>query len=87
MLENYQKISSLIVEFPITASRLFYNTVSETNQVLLMGANCVACRRDLDPKDKTFEQRLIEDMDFCKRCFREIMDSELDDFEIVLPRV
>lgn len=50
--------------------------------------NCVMCLDEFDPSDVTFEQRLIEDCSFCKRCWTEIMKDEYDsDFEFGLMEV
>ncbi len=36
------------------------------------------CLDEFDPSDVTFEQRLVEDDSFCKRCWTEIMKDEYD---------
>ena len=37
--------------------------------------NCLLCRQDFEPDEITFEQRLIEDTDFCSRCFKDILSD------------
>jgi hypothetical protein len=37
---------------------------------------CVECDSPIDPNSLSFEQRLIDDQDFCRRCFDEIMNDE-----------
>lgn len=39
---------------------------------------CVMCLDEFDPSDITFEQRLVRDDSFCKRCWTEIMKGEYD---------
>jgi len=43
-----------------------------------MASSCVMCLDEFDPSDVTFEQRLVEDDSFCKRCWTEIMKDEYD---------
>jgi hypothetical protein len=38
--------------------------------------NCVLCSEAFDIEDRMFEQRLIEDSDFCPKCFGEILDED-----------
>jgi hypothetical protein len=40
----------------------------ETNQ-----GNCVLCGDKVDELSRTFEQRLVDDTDFCAPCWNEIM--------------
>jgi hypothetical protein len=43
------------------------------------------CSISFELTSQTFEQRLIDDNDFCPHCFKEIMDAEYDnDFELDL---
>lgn len=37
---------------------------------------CIACSGPLDENDLSFEQRLIRDADFCRKCFDDIMKDE-----------
>ncbi|HEX7033251.1 MAG TPA: hypothetical protein VF172_09650 [Nitrososphaera sp.] len=49
---------------------------------------CVMCLYEFDPSDVTFEQRLVEDDSFCRRCWTEIMKGEYDnDLEFSLMEV
>jgi hypothetical protein len=46
---------------------------------------CIICSISFELTSQTFEQRLIDDNDFCPHCFKEIMDAEYDnDFELDL---
>jgi len=48
-------------------------------------AVCVMCSEEFDPSDVTFEQRLISDDSFCRKCWTDIMDREYDgEFDINL---
>lgn len=38
--------------------------------------HCVECGSPVDANSLSFEQRLIDDQDFCRRCFDEIMSDE-----------
>jgi hypothetical protein len=42
---------------------------------------CVICGLDFEPSERTFEQRLIEDTDFCRKCFAGIMTAEYESDE------
>jgi hypothetical protein len=46
---------------------------------------CVQCGHPIDHTNLTFEQRLIDDKDFCIRCWNEIMNDNTDEVKIVLP--
>jgi len=48
-------------------------------------STCVCCQNLIDSDALTFEQRLIEDRDFCVGCWNEIMNPDLDGFDIELP--
>jgi hypothetical protein len=37
---------------------------------------CVLCNDVIDPQRLSFEQRLIDDTDFCRTCWDEIMEGE-----------
>lgn len=37
---------------------------------------CVECNSPIDPNSLSFEMRLVEIRDFCRRCFDEIMKEE-----------
>jgi hypothetical protein len=43
-----------------------------------MAGNCVMCSAEFDPSETTFEQRLVDDSSFCKRCWTDIMTMEYD---------
>ena len=47
---------------------------------------CLICGVDIDSKATIFEQRLIEDKDFCGKCFSDILNDS-DGETIVLPRL
>jgi hypothetical protein len=38
--------------------------------------HCVECDSPIEPGSLSFEQRLIDDQDFCRRCFDEIISDE-----------
>lgn len=42
---------------------------------------CVECGIDIDTDNLSFEQKLIEDEDFCRRCWDRVMD-ETDDIRL-----
>jgi hypothetical protein len=44
---------------------------------------CVVCRNVIDPASLSFEQRLIEDKDFCRKCWDAVMEVRPE--EIRLP--
>ena len=37
---------------------------------------CVMCNDSFDPQSLTLEQKIIEDGDFCTRCWTELMEIE-----------
>lgn len=37
---------------------------------------CVECNSPIDPNSLSFEMRLVDIQDFCRRCFDEIMEQE-----------
>jgi hypothetical protein len=39
---------------------------------------CVECGIDIDTDNLSFEQRLIKDEDFCRRCWDKVMDDTND---------
>ena len=41
-------------------------------------ANCVMCLEEFDSSKITFEQRLVDDVSFCGKCWTEIMSEEYD---------
>lgn len=43
-----------------------------------MVRNCVTCSQPIDFLSLSFEQRIIDDQDFCRRCFDEIMTGSYD---------
>ncbi len=45
---------------------------------------CVMCSSSFDLSERVFEQRLIDDMDFCPRCWQDIMTMEYES-ESVFP--
>ena len=49
--------------------------------------DCVQCLNSIDADALSFEQRLIDDQDFCRRCFDEKVDGEgldyLDSFHFL----
>jgi CRISPR/Cas system-associated protein Cas10 (large subunit of type III CRISPR-Cas system) len=47
---------------------------------------CLICGVDIAAKDIIFEQRLINDKDFCGKCFADIM-NDTDGDTLVLPRL
>lgn len=50
---------------------------------------CVICGGSFELSERLFEQRLIEDRDFCSRCWKEIMMMEYqsDAQEIIAPQM
>jgi hypothetical protein len=40
---------------------------------------CVECGSPVDPNSMSFEMRLVDIQDFCRRCFDEIIEEELPD--------
>jgi hypothetical protein len=46
--------------------------------------DCVMCHRKIDPECLSFEQRLIDDRDFCRECWDDIMFGEHAE-EVPLP--
>lgn len=40
---------------------------------------CVMCAASFDLENRIFEQRLVNDTDFCPRCFSEILTASYDD--------
>ena len=51
------------------------------NEQLAECKKCVECGIDIDIDNLSFEQRLIEDEDFCRRCWDRVMD-ETDDVRL-----
>ena len=47
-------------------------------RVQLIGKKCVECGIDIDVDSLSFEQRLIEDEDFCRGCWDRVMDDTDD---------
>lgn len=45
--------------------------------------HCLDCSAPIDPNSLSFEQKLVDDKDFCRRCWARIMMDE----EILLPRL
>ena len=41
---------------------------------------CVSCFRSVDSSALSFEQRLIEDVHFCRPCWDEVMKDESMDY-------
>jgi hypothetical protein len=41
--------------------------------------NCLLCLHDFEASDILFEQRLIGDIEFCARCFGEILSDRTDE--------
>lgn len=41
------------------------------------------CHRKIEPERLSFEQRLIDDMDFCRECWDGIMSAQEE--EVLLP--
>jgi len=41
-------------------------------------SNCLLCLRDFEATNTLFEQRLINDTEFCAQCFREILSDGYD---------
>ena len=39
---------------------------------------CVECGIDIDVDNLSFEQKLVEDEDFCRRCWDRVMDDSND---------
>lgn len=48
--------------------------------------NCVLCGGTIDSDALTFEQRLINDEDFCRTCWNDIMHEEYEE-EVPLPQL
>ena|GEM_PF-2778709 len=44
-----------------------------------LSGRCVQCDAEYDISLRIFEQRLIEDWDFCPKCFEEIMTENEED--------
>ena len=40
---------------------------------------CVMCADSFGLESRIFEQRLVDDTDFCPRCFAEILNASYDD--------
>lgn len=40
--------------------------------------SCVMCLQEFDPSNTTFEQRLVKDESFCKKCWTGIMNEGYD---------
>jgi len=61
---------------------LMYLAVQRTdNGQLAECKQCVECGIDIDIDNLSFEQKLIEDEDFCRRCWDRVMD-ETDDVRL-----
>lgn len=39
-------------------------------------ANCLMCDGSFELSDRIFEQRLIEDTNFCEECFKDILEND-----------
>jgi hypothetical protein len=39
---------------------------------------CIVCSSSFEMSERIFEQRMIDDTDFCPRCFKEIMNTVYD---------
>ena len=44
-------------------------------------SQCIQCGVAIDPTTLSFEQKLIDDKDFCRRCWNQIM-SDVDDIRL-----
>lgn len=47
---------------------------------------CVMCNNFINPEELTFEQRLIDDKDFCRKCWEE-MANEVNEEAVPIPRL
>lgn len=47
-------------------------------------SECLMCHKVIDPSSISFEQRLIDDKDFCRKCWDEIM-FEVQEEDVPLP--
>jgi len=45
---------------------------------------CVMCSLSFEPNERIFEQRLIDDSDFCLRCFKEILNADYNESDLDL---
>jgi hypothetical protein len=43
-----------------------------------MTHHCCTCHRPIDLRNLSLEQRIVDDHDFCRHCFDEIMESQDD---------
>ena len=50
----------------------------ECEQPMTAPAKCVECRIDIDATNLSFEQKLVKDEDFCRRCWDRVMDDTDD---------
>jgi hypothetical protein len=41
--------------------------------------NCITYSISFELTSRNFEQRLIDDIDFCPHCFEDLMDADYDD--------
>jgi hypothetical protein len=48
---------------------------------------CVNCSSTIDSGALSFEQKLIDDEDFCRRCWDDIMNGSYDEQAIVMPKL
>lgn len=48
---------------------------------------CVNCSNGIDRGLLSFEQKLIDDEDFCRRCWDDIMNSSYDEQAVVMPKL
>lgn len=49
-------------------------------------SKCIVCNVPIDETILSFEQRLIDDKEFCRRCFDEIIDDNNYDIRVPLLR-
>lgn len=45
--------------------------------------SCINCRGPISQISLSFEQKLIEDEDFCRRCWDDIMNGSYDEVGVV----
>lgn len=48
---------------------------------------CVNCSNSIDQLSLSFEQKLIDDEDFCRRCWDDIMNGSYDEQAVVMPKL
>ena len=41
---------------------------------------CVLCNNSYDPRTVNLEQKLVDDKDFCSRCWNDFMNSDKDKY-------